>query len=103
MACSSPFFSLAARMAVTELGTPLASWSPVGLVFAKGMVSQGEESLKSLHVGLWWFHMVLVVGFIMLMPFTKFRHILTTSANYSFADRGLKGNLTTLDLEDENV
>ena len=97
------FFIEGARMAVTELGTPLASWSPVGLVFAKGMVSLGEESLKSLHVGLWWFHMVLVVGFIMLVPFTKFRHILTTSANYFFADQGPKGNLTTLDLEDEDV
>jgi Fe-S oxidoreductase len=97
------FFIEGARMAVTELGTPLASWSPVGLVFAKGMVSLGEESLKSLHVGLWWFHMVLVVGFIMLIPFTKFRHILTTSVNYFFVDQGPKGNLTTLDLEDEDV
>ena len=97
------FFIEGARMAVTELGTPLASWSPVGLVFARGMVSMGEESLKSLHVGLWWFHMILVVGFIMLMPFTKFRHILTTSVNYFFVDQGPKGNLTTLDLEDEDV
>ena len=45
--------------------------------------------------------MLLVVGFIMLMPFTKFRHILTTSANYFFVDQGPKGKLTTLDLEDE--
>ena len=97
------FFVEGARMAVTEMGSPLASWSPVGLVFARGMVFLGEESLKSLHVGLWWFHMVLVVGFIMLVPFTKFRHILTTSANYFFVDQGPKGNLTTLDLEDEAV
>ncbi|TNF50076.1 MAG: 4Fe-4S dicluster domain-containing protein [Deltaproteobacteria bacterium] len=97
------FFIEGARMAVTELGTPLASWSPVGLVFAKGLVSLGEESLKSLHVGLWWFHMLLVVGFIMLIPFTKFRHILTTSANYFFVDQGPKGSLTTLDLEDEEL
>ena len=97
------FFIEGARMAVTELGTPLANWSPVGLFFARGMVPLGEASLKSLHVGLWWLHMVLVVGFIMLIPFTKFRHILTTSANYFFADQGPKGNLTTLDLEDEEV
>jgi len=97
------FFIEGARMAVTELGTPLANWSPVGLVFAKGLVPLGDESLKSLHVGLWWFHMLLVVGFIMLIPFTKFRHILTTSANYFFVDQGPKGNLTTLDLEDEEL
>ena len=97
------FFIEGARMAVTEMGTPLANWSPVGLFFAKAMIPLGEASLKSLHVGLWWLHMVLVVGFIMLIPFTKFRHILTTSANYFFADQGPKGNLTTLDLEDEEV
>jgi Fe-S oxidoreductase/nitrate reductase gamma subunit len=96
------FFIEGARMAVTELGTPLANWSPVGLLFAKAMVSMGEPSLKTLHLGLWWVHMVLVVGFIMLIPFTKFRHIFTTSANYFFADQGPKGNLNTLDLEDEN-
>jgi Fe-S oxidoreductase/nitrate reductase gamma subunit len=89
------------RMAVTELGTPLALWSPVGLLVAKTMAGMGEASLRSLHIGLWWFHMVLVVGFIMLIPFTKFRHIFTTSANYLFADQGPRGNLVTLDLEDE--
>jgi Fe-S oxidoreductase/nitrate reductase gamma subunit len=97
------FFIEGARMAVTELGTPLAAWSPVGLVVAKAMATMAEASLRSLHVGLWWLHMVLVVGFIVLIPFTKFRHIFTTSANYFFADQGPKGNLVTLDLEDEEV
>ena len=92
-----------ARMAVTELGTPLALWSPVGLIVAKAMSAMGEASLRSLHIGLWWFHMLLVIGFIMLIPFTKFRHIFTTSANYLFADLGPKGNLVSLDLEDEDA
>ncbi len=95
------FFIEGARMAVTELGTPLALWSPVGLMVAKAVASLGEASLRNLHLGLWWLHLVLVVGFIMLIPFTKFRHIFTTSANYLFADQGPRGNLVTLDLEDE--
>ncbi|WP_305043022.1 heterodisulfide reductase-related iron-sulfur binding cluster [Geoalkalibacter sp.] len=92
-----------ARMAVTELGTPLAAWSPVGLVFAKGMAGLGEPALRSLHVGVWWLHLALALGFIALIPFTKFRHILTTSANYFLADRRPKGALVTLNLEDESV
>ena len=88
-------------MAVTELGTPLAIWSPVGLVIGKAMSGMGHASLRSVHIGLWWLHLVLVIGFIMLIPFTKFRHIFTTSVNYLFADLGPKGNLVTLDLEDE--
>lgn len=89
-----------ARMAVTELANPeLAAWSPVGLVVAKAMAGAGESTLRSLHQGLWWFHFALVIGFIAAIPFTKFRHILTTSANYFFADLGPKGALVTLDME----
>ena len=92
-----------ARMAVTEVGSPLALWSPVGLVFAKGLGSVGEPGLLALHKLTWWFHFFLVIGFFALIPFTKFRHILTTSANYLFTDRGPTGKLVTLDLEDEEA
>jgi Fe-S oxidoreductase/nitrate reductase gamma subunit len=90
-----------ARMAVTETGTPLAPWSPVGMVFAALLSSYGEGALLVLHKLTWWFHLLLVMGFIVLIPFTKFRHILTTSANYLFSDRGPKGKLVSLDLENE--
>jgi len=92
-----------ARMAVTELGTPLAAWSPVGLVIANGMSGIGEQSLLGLHKGTWWLHLFLVMGFFVLIPFTKFRHILTTSANYFFEDLGPRGKLVNIDLEDEDA
>ncbi len=91
------------RMAVTELGTPLAAWSPVGNVIAIGLSGMGEPSLLALHKGLWWFHLLLVMGFIAIIPRTKFRHIFTTSANYLFTDRGPTGKLTNIDLEDEDA
>jgi Fe-S oxidoreductase/nitrate reductase gamma subunit len=90
-----------ARMAVTELGTPLAAWSPVGLLFAKALAGIGEEGLRTLHKVLWWLHLLLAAGFIVSIPYTKFRHLFTTSANYLFTDHGPKGKLVTLDLEDE--
>jgi Fe-S oxidoreductase len=90
-------------MAVTELGTPLALWSPVGLVFAQVLAGLGEPALLTLHRLTWWLHLLLVIVFIAIIPFTKFRHIVTTSANYFFADRGPKGKLTSLDLEDEEA
>ena len=92
-----------ARMAVTELGTPLSFWSPVGLVFAKAMAGLGEDSLRALHAGTWWFHLLLVMFFIISIPFTKFRHIFTTSANYFLADRGPVGKLVTMDMENEEA
>ena len=92
-----------ARMAATELGTELAWWSPVGLLFAKALAGLGENTQRLLHAGLWWFHLLLALAFIALIPFTKLRHILTTSTNYIFADLGPKGGLVTLDMEDEEA
>lgn len=92
-----------ARMAVTELGTPLAAWSPVGLLVAKMLAPLGEKTLRSLHTYNWWLHFSLVIAFIVLIPFTKLRHIFTTSANYFFADLGPKGQLKYLDMEDEEA
>ena len=90
-----------ARMAVTEMGTPLAMWSPVGLVFAKAFAGLGEGGLLLVHKFTWWFHLLLVMAFFILIPLTKFRHILTTSCNYFFSDLGPKGKLVNLDLENE--
>ncbi len=90
-------------MAVTELGTPLAIWSPLGLLFAKAFAGMPEASLRSLHSLTWWFHLLLVMAFIVAIPFTKFRHIFTTSLNYLFEDLGPTGKLVSLDLEDEEA
>ena len=82
-----------ARIAVTELGTPLSYWSPVGLLVAHGISGMGEGGLRALHKVTWWFHLLLVMGFFVLIPLTKFRHIFTTSTNYFFDDLGPKGKL----------
>ena len=97
------FFIEGARMAVTEAGNPLAAWSPVGMGLAGLVGGMGEPTLLALHRGLWWFHLLLAVAFIALIPFTKFRHILTTSANLFLANRGPVGKLATIDLENEDT
>ena len=89
------------RMAVTEMGTPLALWSPVGLIVANALSGLGQAGLLLLHKLTWWFHLLLVMGFFILIPLTKFRHILTTSSNYFFSDLGPKCKLVNLDLENE--
>ncbi len=101
----SGFLIEGARMAATELQTNpgLAIFSPVGLLVAKAFTGLDQSTLEGWHQGLWWGHLFLVLGFIASIPFTRFRHIFTTPANYIFADRGPKGALVTLDLEDESA
>jgi Fe-S oxidoreductase/nitrate reductase gamma subunit len=99
----SGFVIEGARMAVTEAGTELASWSPVGNLVAALLAGTGEATLRVLHAGLWWLHLLLALTFIALIPFTRLRHLFTTSANYVFADHAPTGVLTTLNLEDEKA
>jgi ferredoxin len=72
-------------------------------MFAKVFAGSDAASLRTLHSATWWLHLLLVMGFIVTIPFTKFRHIVTTSLNYFFADLGPTGKLVTINLEDEKV
>jgi Fe-S oxidoreductase/nitrate reductase gamma subunit len=92
-----------ARIAVTELGTSLSFWSPIGLLVANIISGMGEGGLRALHKVIWWSHLLLVMGFFVLIPLTKFRHIFTTSTNYLFADLGPKGKLVNIDMENEDA
>jgi Fe-S oxidoreductase len=92
-----------ARMGVTEMGTPLAGWSPVGLQVARVFSFMDDGGLLLLHRVTWWLHLLLVMTFLVILPLTRFRHILTTSANTYFRDLGPKGKLVSLDMEDEDA
>jgi Fe-S oxidoreductase/nitrate reductase gamma subunit len=63
-------------------------WSPVGALLAQGMRAAGVTS----EVGdvfrrdLWWFHGVLALVFIALIPFTKAKHIFTAAGSLMLRD-----------------
>jgi Fe-S oxidoreductase/nitrate reductase gamma subunit len=94
-----------ARIAATELvqNPALADWSPVGKAVALILSGLDGGRLAVLHRGLWWLHLLLALALVAALPFTKLRHILTTSANALFADLGPKGALATLDLENDSI
>ena len=93
------------RMAATELANKpeLARFSPVGLLFGRLFLGMTPVELSRIHKGLWWLHLLLAMGFIAAIPFTKLRHIFTTSANYLFTDLRPKGAIATIDMEDEGA
>lgn len=63
-------------------------WSPIGGLLAHIMQIGGltPEGASSLRVGLWWFHGLLALTFIALIPYTKIKHIFTASASLMFRD-----------------
>jgi Fe-S oxidoreductase/nitrate reductase gamma subunit len=93
------------RIAATELRTNhgLVIFSPVGMMVGQIFLGIRDPDLMLTHKILWWVHFFLVMGLIAAIPFTKLRHIFTTSANYLFANLSPKGTIATIDLDDESV
>ncbi|MCM2358773.1 MAG: heterodisulfide reductase-related iron-sulfur binding cluster [Geobacteraceae bacterium] len=94
-----------ARMAVTELqqNPDLARFSPVGLLAARLFTSYDNPSIMAAHKVLWWLHFALVLGFFCMIPYSKLRHIFTTSINAFFAPLEPKGAIATINMEDESA
>ena len=91
------------RIAATELqvNPGWAPWSPGGYVFAKAFSGASQSTLLGWHVGLWWFHSLLVLGTIVWVAIynTKLFHILWDPLNIFFRNLGPKGALVPIDFE----
>ena len=63
-------------------------WSPVGALVADGMRALGLTARGGglLRHGLWWFHGLLALIFIALIPFTKVKHMFTAAASLMVRD-----------------
>jgi Fe-S oxidoreductase/nitrate reductase gamma subunit len=65
---------------------PWAFYSPVGLLVSKFFWALDLNSLRTLHFAIWWLHALTVFAFIAFLPYTKFLHIFTSSANLFFRE-----------------
>jgi len=74
------------RIKVTQ--DPFAMYSPVGLLVAKLFWIFSNESAVVLHKINWWFHTLTVFICFALVPYSKFFHIITSSINLFFIDKG---------------
>ncbi len=63
-------------------------WSPVGAAIAEGLAAAGLTAHGGgvLRLSLWWFHGLLALAFIALIPFTKVKHIFTAAASLMVRD-----------------
>lgn len=94
-----------ARMAATELqqNPELARFSPGGQLTGQLFTSLTPGTLLVTHKILWWIHLLLVIGFFCAIPYTKLRHIFTTSANAFLVPFETKGYIATINMEDDTV
>jgi Fe-S oxidoreductase len=86
------------RIGATELAQHpgWAVWSPGGLVIAKLAATVGftQETFLSWHRFWWWFHMVLIFGFLAYIPYSaKLFHMISAPINAFLLDLKPKGVL----------
>jgi Fe-S oxidoreductase len=60
-------------------------------------------TLQGWHTFFWWGHTVIILGFLVYIPFSKHLHILGAIPNVFFRRLRPIGELTKMDLEDETV
>ncbi len=91
------------RLAQVEPGRyfPQAAFIPVAL---SGMFAGlPESSLLGWHSLFWWGHTLVILGFLVYIPFSKHLHLLGAIPNVFFRRFRPLGELTKMDLEDETV
>jgi len=74
-------------------------WSPVGWALGQAFLAVGmtEPALRGLHLGTWLFHFVISFGFIAIIPYSYFMHLITTPLNIFFAKLAPQGALRPID------
>lgn len=85
--------------------SPHTALAPVYNVIAGYVSNSGAaySSLVSWYVILWWAHVILLLGFLVYLPFSKHMHLMIAPFNVFF--RNLKprgGQINPMDLEDED-
>jgi len=90
------FVMEAARLAVVQ--PAWARWSPVGYALGQTMLAVGmsEAALRFTHLSVWIFHAVLALGFIAIIPYSYFVHLITTPLNIFFAKLTPRGAIAPI-------
>jgi Fe-S oxidoreductase/nitrate reductase gamma subunit len=84
---------------IAVLGDPWKMLSPVGAVFASLFKGVDEDTGKAIHASFWWLHTVFALGWIALIPYTKFVHLLSLPTNVFFSKLNPRGELRREDIE----
>ena len=97
--CLQGFLLEGWRIAVTR--DTWGAWSPFGNLLAiasRALLTDGQ--MQTAHLGVWWFHLATVFGFIAWAPYTKMMHAITAPLNiYTASLVPLGATLKNIDFE----
>lgn len=73
-----------------------SAWSPVGKTVASLFVSLGDPTNRTLHLTLWFSHMLAAFAFIISIPFTKLFHLVAAPLNIFYRSLQPAGELAPM-------
>jgi Fe-S oxidoreductase/nitrate reductase gamma subunit len=85
---------------------PWVQWSPVGILVAQLFINIGvtPETAENLHIYLLITHIILGLALVASIPFTKFRHLVTTPLNILLRPSRKSGTLEKIeDIEETEI
>jgi Fe-S oxidoreductase len=84
---------------IAVIGDQWKALTPVGWALSALFSGMAEGTGKSVHASLWWTHTVLAMGWIAMIPYTKFVHLLSLPTNVFFSKLKPRGELQREDIE----
>jgi Fe-S oxidoreductase len=78
-------------------------WLPAGATLANALTAIGldQTALTSVGQAAWWVHVLILLGFLVYLPYSKHMHLLWAPAAVFFAEVPAKGTLPPADPEDD--
>ena len=102
--------SLILMIMLSMFGTNATRMVLTGNIHAARFVSKELATVFAGRAGIdvwfeffWWTHILVVLGFLNYLPYSKHLHVLTSIPNVFFASLEPRGALSRLNLEDENA
>lgn len=86
---------------INTIKDSVAAWTPLSLGFASFFKWLGlEVGLQgTLYKITWWFHYLIIIGFLIYIPYSKHLHIMVSPLNILFSSLRPNGSLESIDLE----
>ena len=75
------------------------SGSIIRFVFAHAFDGPSQSTLRTSYIIVWWVHLIILLGFMVYIPYSKHLHILAALFNVFFRSLRPKGALTPIDIE----
>ncbi|HOW78738.1 MAG TPA: (Fe-S)-binding protein [Verrucomicrobiota bacterium] len=98
--CSMVFF-FAFRM--VHEGGAASAWLPFSSQLARAFADLSPETAGTLAQAMWWLHMIVVLFFLVYLPYSKHLHLLASPFNVFFSQAATRpvGDLGVLDAKDD--